>query len=287
MGVAAAVLIAWAVLASFSSHSSNSSSAAASSQPQSAGLQLPRSPSLLGAGGHGTDAAQTAEPVQTTALLQPNSLANTQTDGDWGIGPNGQPQPNIALRRRFDYFLLLQGEQDLNALANQIHQQVHAAHGAAAAQAIMALWSSYLQLQKHTWATQVNMQRSETWAPALAERSAVRRQLLGAAWAEAFYGEEENALRQTIAQASSGLPTKQATMHNEPVALPDAAERIAAHQAQWQQWEQRISTARSRVQQLHSAPELSDPQRSEAVANYLSQQFSGSELTRARALLGM
>lgn len=284
MGAAAAVLIGGAVLALFSSNSPNSP---ASSQPQSTGLQLPRSPSLLGAGGHGTDAAQKAESVQTTALQQPNSLANTQTDGDWGIGPNGQPQPSIALRRRFDYFLLLQGEQDLNALANQTRQQVQAAHGAAAAQAIMALWVSYVQLQKHTWTTQVNMQRSETWAPALAERSAVRRQLLGTAWAEAFYGEEENALRQTIAQTSSGLPTGQASTYNEPVALPDAAQRMAAHQAQWQQWEQRINTARSRVQQFNSAPELSDPQRSEAITNYLNQQFNGHELTRARALLGM
>jgi lipase chaperone LimK len=281
-GAAALLCIGWAVYAL-----SQPDSPGAHNQPGSPGLQLPRSPSLMGAGGYNTDTAQSTEATQTTEPARPNSLANTQTDGDWSIGPNGQPQPSIALRRRFDYFLLLQGEQDLSTLAAQIRQQVLAAHGAAAAQTIMALWASYLQLQQHTWATQVNMQRSETWAPALAERSAMRRQLLGAAWAEAFYGDEERALRQTIAQTSSGLPITLAAQPSDPIALPNAAERLAEHQAQWQQWEQRMSSARSRVQQLRSAPELSEPQRNEAIAGYLSQQFSGSELVRARAILGI
>jgi lipase chaperone LimK len=241
----------------------------------------------MGAGGHNTDTVQSTEATQTTEPTRPSSLANTQPDGDWSIGPNGQPQPSIALRRRFDYFLLLQGEQDLSTLAAQMRQQLQAAHGAAAAQTIMGLWVSYLQLQQHNWTTQVNMQRSETWAPALAERSAVRRQLLGSAWAEAFYGDEERALRQTIAQANSGLPITPTTQPSDPVALPNAAERLAEHQAQWQQWEQRINTARSRVQQLRSAPELSEPQRNEAITAYLSQQFSGTELVRAKALLGI
>jgi lipase chaperone LimK len=281
-GAAALLCIGWAVYAL-----SQPDSPGAHNQPGSSGLQLPRPPSLMGAGGHNTDAAQSTEATQAIELELPNSLANTQPDGDWSIGPSGQPQPSIALRRRFDYFLLLQGEQDLSALAAQIRQQIQAAHGAAGAQAIMALWASYLQLQQRSWTTQVNMQRSETWAPALAERSAMRRQLLGAAWAEAFYGDEERALRQTIAQTNSGLPVTLATQPSDPIALPSAAERLAEHQAQWQQWEQRISAARSRVQQLRSAPELSEPQRNETVANYLSQQFSGNELTRARALLGM
>jgi lipase chaperone LimK len=241
----------------------------------------------MGAGGHNTDAAQVAGTAQPAEQPQPSSLANTQPDGDWSIGPNGQPQPSIALRRRFDYFLLLQGEQDLSTLAAQMRQQIQAAHGAAAAQTIMGLWVSYLQLQQHNWTTQVNMQRSETWAPALAERSAVRRQLLGSAWAEAFYGDEERALRQTIAQANSGLPITPPTQPSDPIALPNAAERLAEHQAQWQQWEQRINAARSRVQQLRSAPELSEPQRNEAITAYLSQQFSGTELVRAKALLGL
>ncbi len=255
-----------------------------------ADLQLPHPPSLLAVGRHGADAQTNLAASGAAQPPEPNSLANTQLDGDWGVGPNGQPQPSMALRRRFDYFLLLQGEQDLNAVATRIRQLVQAAHGAAAAQQIMAVWDSYLRLQQQRWATQVDMQRRETWSPALAERSLVRRQLLGAAWAQAFYADEENALRQMIAQANSGLPataTAPVAQPTDPIALPDAAQRMAAHQAQWQEWEQRVGTARSRIAQLRSAPELSDPQRSDAIALYINQQFSGNELLRAKALLGL
>ena len=257
------------------------------------GLQLPHPPSLLAVGGHGADAQTNLAARDAAQPPAPNSLANTQLDGDWGVGPDGQPQPSMALRRRFDYFLLLQGEQDLNTVAARIRQLVQAAHGAAAAQQIMAVWDSYLRLQQQRWATQVDMQRRETWAPALAERSLVRRQLLGAAWAQAFYADEENALRQMIAQANSGLPVAATTATTPvaqptgPIALPDAAQRMVAHQTQWQEWEQRVGAARSHLQQLRSAPELSDPQRSNAIALYINQQFSGNELLRAKALLGL
>jgi lipase chaperone LimK len=282
--VAAVVLLG---LAYYAFSGAESSGQATSGTAAQAGLQLPRAPSLMGAGGHDMDAAADTALTNAAELPKPNSLANTQADGDWSIGPNGQPQPSMALRRRFDYFLLLQGEVDLSAVAAQIRKQVQAAHGAAAAQQIMALWDSYLRLQQYTWTTHVNMQRRETWAPALAERSAIRRQLLGTAWAEAFYADEENALRQMIAQANSGLPVTSATQAADPIALPDAAQRIAAHEAQWQQWEQRLAAARSRVEQLRNAPELSDPQRSEAITTYVNQQFSGSELLRAKALLNL
>lgn len=262
---------------------------AASGTPAQAGFQWPRAPSLLAAGGHDVAVAPNAATINTDEPPKPNSLANTEADGDWSIGPNGQPQPGIALRRRFDYFLLLQGEVDLSAVAAQIRKQVLATHGTAAAQQIMALWDSYLRLQQHAWATQVNMQRRETWAPALAERTAVRRELLGVAWAEAFYADEENALRQMIAQANSGLPNTTVTQTVTPAPLPallsDSAQRTAAQEAQWQQWEQRLEAARSRVAQLQSAPELSEPQRHEAISTYINQQFSGGELLRARALL--
>lgn len=260
-------------------------------------VRWPRAPSLLAAGGHQIDVATHAAPIDTAEPIKPDSLANTEADGDWSIGPTGQPQPSIALRRRFDYFLLLQGEVDLRVVAAQIRKQVLAAHGAEAAEQIMALWDRYLRLQQHGWATEVNLQHRETWAPALAERSAVRRQLLGAVWAEAFYADEENTLRHMIAQANSGLPTTSSTtsprtsaaqsvaLQPSPALLPDAAERTATHEAQWQQWEQRLEAARSRVAQLQSAPELSNSQRQDAIRTYINQHFSDGELMRAKALL--
>jgi lipase chaperone LimK len=218
--------------------------------------------------------------------LQESSLADTQADGAWSIGPNGQAQPSLALRRRFDYFLLLQGERDIAALTADIQRQVSAAHGQIAAQQVMALWASYLQLQQHRWTTQVDMQRPSTWSSALTERSMKRRELLGIAWADAFYREEEADLRQLIAKSNSQDQTAStAAERNLPNTLPDAPQRQAEVDAEWQQWSQRLEAARSQIAKLQQAPELSEPQRADAVAAYVASQFSGSELLRVKALL--
>lgn len=222
--------------------------------------------------------------------LQESSLADTQADGTWSIGPNGQAQPSLTLRRRFDYFLLLQGERDIAALTADIKRQVSAAHGQIAAQQVMALWRSYLQLQQHRWTTQVDMQRPSTWSSALTERSMKRREQLGIAWAEAFYRDEENDLRQLIAKSNGqangqDLTTASAAERNLPTALPDAPQRQAEVDAEWQQWSKRLEAARSQIAKLQQAPELSEPQRADAVAAYVTSQFSGSELLRVKALL--
>lgn len=222
--------------------------------------------------------------------LQGSSLADTQADGTWSIGPDGQAQPSLALRRRFDYFLLLQGERDIAALTADIQRQVSAAHGQIAAQQVMALWSSYLQLQQHRWTTQVDMQRPSTWSSALTERSMKRREQLGIAWAEAFYRDEEADLRQQIAKSNGqangqDLTTASAAERNLPTALPYAPQRQAEVDAEWQQWSKRLEAARSQIAKLQQAPELSEPQRADAVAAYVTSQFSGSELLRVKALL--
>lgn len=218
--------------------------------------------------------------------LQSSSLADTQADGSWSIGPNGQAQPSLSLRRRFDYFLLLQGERSLSALTAEIQRQVLAEHGALAAQQVVALWHNYVKLQQKHWNTQVDMLRPNTWASALAERSQVRRELLGIAWADAFYREEEDALRQQIAKSNGQTVTASSVQEAHlPTPLPDAAVRQAEVDAEWQQWRQRLEAASAQVAKLQQAPELSANQRTEAITAYISSQFSGTELLRAKALL--
>jgi lipase chaperone LimK len=263
-------------------------------QPTSAPKRLENTSGsrFLIADGDGTEQVKQllAADIEVKGLnLQESSLADTQADGSWSIGPNGQAQPSLALRRRFDYLLLLQGERAIPALTADIQRQVSAAHGPLAAQQIMALWASYLQLQQHRWATQVEMQRPSTWSSALTERSMLRRELLGIAWADAFYRDEENDLRQLIAksngQANDQNLTTTTAERNLPSVLPDALQRQAEVDTEWQQWSQRLEAARSQIAKLQQAPELSEPQRADAVAAYVTSQFSGSELLRAKALL--
>jgi lipase chaperone LimK len=240
---------------------------------------------FLVADGDGTEPMNVRLAQDADLSLQTSSLADTQLDGSWSMGANGQAQPNIALRRRFDYLLLLQGERSLAALTAEIQRQVSAAHGALAAQQIVALWHSYLQLQQKQWKTQVDMLRPTTWASALTERSQARRELLGIAWADAFYREEEDALRQQIAKSNGQTVAASTQEANLPAVLPDAALRQAEVDAEWQQWQRRLEAARAQVAQLQQAPELSATQRTEAVAAYINSQFSGTELVRAKALL--
>jgi lipase chaperone LimK len=238
------------------------------------------------ADGDGTEPLKPRLAEDAGLNLPASSLADTQADGSWSIGPNGQAQPSLALRRRFDYFLLLLGERSLAAMTAEIERQVLAAHGALAAQQILALWNSYVQLQQQRWTTQVDMRNPSTWASALAERSQLRRELLGIAWADAFYREEDNALRQQIAKSNGQDIVATSTPEpNQPTALPDAALRQAQADAEWQKWHQRLEAARTQVTQLQQAPELSASQRTEAVTRYINSQFSGAELQRVKALL--
>ncbi|MEY4585217.1 MAG: hypothetical protein RJB10_1714 [Pseudomonadota bacterium] len=233
----------------------------------------------------GTEPIKPRLAEDTGLNLQTSSLADTEADGSWSIGANGQAQPNMALRRRFDYFLLLQGERSVAALTAEIQRQVLAAHGALAAQQIVALWHSYVQLQQRQWRTQVDMLRPSTLSNALTERAQVRRELLGVAWADAFYREEEDALRQQIAKSNGQTVAASTQEAHLPAVLPDAALRQAEVDAEWQQWQRRLEAARAQVAQLQQAPELSATQRTDAVAAYINSQFSGTELLRAKALL--
>lgn len=238
------------------------------------------------------DAQQPSQPL-AGALPSPWSLANTslagtQADGDWGVDARGQFKASRELRRRFDYYLSLIGEiplVDIHALvlhhAKQSLQEPALGH-------VMAHWDQYVKLQQHAWKHAVDLRQPSSWGVALSERQIVRRHILGADVAYAYYSEEEEQLQQMMMQAQSGQSTRETAPVPASVALhPDSRDREAAVQLQWQQWEQRLSMARSKLGQLRQAPELSALQRQQAIESYLESQFQGDELTRARALLGI
>jgi lipase chaperone LimK len=233
--------------------------------------------------------SQTAAPIAQTFSLARTSLAGTQPDGDWTLDARGQLQPSRALRQRFDYYLSLVGEMPLADIRDQVLGSARSSLKDPAMGQVMDLWDRYVRLQQHDWKHAVDLRQPAGWSAALTERQIVRRQLLGADAAYAFYAEEERQLQQMLAQVQSGQsgPAQSSQAAPAPAPLPDASEREAAVQAQWQHWEQRVNAARERVGQLTQAPELSQPQRQQAIEAYLSSQFQGSELIRVRGLLGL
>lgn len=236
--------------------------------------------------------ADAGAPVLGTAVgpvgtALPTSLRDTDPDGDWRVDAQGRLVVERAVRRRFDYWLSSLGERSAEDLERQVLTQARQALPPAAAEQLAVVWRGYLAVQRHAWQRVVQPGQPGTWRVALEERQSVRRRLLGTAWAEAFYGDEQRRLWAQILAWESGQPLPADEAGSAVPLHPQAAQRVAEVEAQWAQWEQRLAQARSEWARLVAAPELSAVQRDEAMARWLAQRFTPSELVRVRALLGL
>lgn len=263
---------------------------------------------------YNADAQREADAARARVLKvwESGSLRGSDLDGDWGEWKDQQLQPSSSLRRRFDYLLTALGEVAAGDLRHWVEQEVSVALGSSgAARQVLAVWDRYISLQQTAFTTRADPHDAATWQPALAERTAARQWILGGDWARAFYGDEEQAFaafsEQLAAQRSGAAapPDVQAALLSAPgPALTaeqagqlhalrvqqfgaEAAERLRDEDAQWASWEQRLQAARERIQAIATAPELSAPQRIQAQRDHLAQAFSGNELVRAQALLGI
>lgn len=221
--------------------------------------------------------------------LAHTSLAGTQPDGDWGVNSQGQLTASRALRQRFDYYLSLAGEMPLTRIEATFLKAAKSELSEPALGQVFALWKRYVQLQQHDWKHVVNLQQPQSWSVALGERQIIRRQILGLDVASAFYAEEEAQLRnvQTQVEIGGSEQGSQATPNIAFALHPLAHEREATVQVQWQQWEQRLDVARNQIKAYAQASELSAVQRQQAIEQYLLNKFQGTELLRARSLLGV
>jgi lipase chaperone LimK len=223
-----------------------------------------------------------------TIDLGHTSLAGTLPDGQWATDAQGQLRIDFALRQRLDYFLTLLGEQPLDQLRALVLRSAQAELPASAVAQLMQLWDRYVQLQQHAFKTTVDLRQPSGWSAALLERQAVRSSVLGADVAYAFYAQEERELQSMLARVNDGTRGPPEQSLPTLAKLPDAPQREAQLQREWQEWEQRIEAARAQVQRLQTAPELSVVQRKSAVQQVLVSQFSeGSERLRAASLLGL
>ncbi len=268
--------------------------------------------SLLALGG-GEAGPSASAPVTRTdrtpedvlhAIFTDGSLRGSELDGGWGRWDGQRLLPDAALRRRFDQLLSTVGETTADELRQLVAWLAERDLGARGAQAVLDVWDRYLVLQRHGFREALDLNRSDRWARVLQEHQTVRRELLGAGWADAFYAEEENTLRQHLGQnlgptnASRPSPAwtdpapigmAPETWHRQRVAAlgQEAAERLLAAEREQADWDQRLSAARAAVDQLARAPELSSIQREAAIQQWVDAHFQGSDRLRAGALLGL
>lgn len=238
------------------------------------------------------------------ALFVEGSLRDASLDGDWGVDGQGRLQPSLALRRRFDQLLTTLGEVNLDELSSWLLDRTLRDVGPTASAEIMAVWTRYITLQEQRYTTEARLDDPQTWTQALAERQRARREILGPAWAEAFYREEEDALRRQAERVgpagSSGRAAEPTWLHPDPQLSADelhqrrvarygaeAAERLRAEDEAEARWQARLAQAREQVRALQQAPHLSEPQRQEAVEGWITSHFDAHEQLRVRALLGL
>lgn len=238
------------------------------------------------------------------ALFTDGSLRGSELDGGWGRWDGKWLLPDAALRRRFDQLLTTVGEATADELRQLVAWLAERDLGTQGAQEVLNVWDRYLALQRHGFRESMDLARPERWARVLQERQLVRRELLGADWADAFYAAEEDALRQRLgqklepthgaappAELSGPAPTGMApeAWHDQRVAAlgQEAADRLRAVERAQADWDQRLAAARAAVDRLVKAPELSTIQRQAAIRQWMDAHFQGSERLRAASLLGV
>lgn len=268
--------------------------------------------SLLALGGGGDDPAdgvRTTRPPRDRepedllhALFTDGSLRGAALDGGWGVWDGQRLAPSADLRRRFDQMLITLGEASVDELRQLVDWLAERDLGPSGALAVLDVWDRYLQLQQHAYREVMDLQNPERWPQVLQERQRVRRDVLGAGWAEAFYGTEERAfIHRLQGTPTQAVPQEPAWTDPAPTGISEqewqrqrmaalgveAAERLQAEERRQAEWQARLNAAREALDRIARAPELSSIQRKATAEQWLNQHFEGTERLRASALLGL
>jgi hypothetical protein len=139
-------------------------------------------------------AAQRRDPHD---VLANGSLRGTEPDGGVSVGFGGHLKPDMALRRLFDYYLVLLGETDLSSIRSLMHDDLLRRRLAPPLiDEVMAGFDRYTRYQQA--AVALANQPGLSMDQQLAQLTALRRQMLGDETAQAFYGDEQRRQQQSL-----------------------------------------------------------------------------------------
>ncbi|MFZ5529392.1 MAG: lipase secretion chaperone [Pseudomonadota bacterium] len=235
-------------------------------------------------------------------LFREGSFAGTEPSGEWCVTTDKLLKPCKGLRGRFEYYILGLGEVSIAEIRGLIQDEARIAHGDKLATEITDLFDKYWKIRTYDWKNQFVQNDRNTWMPVFEEQRSVRRQLLGQAWAEAFYADDEKNFLAYFNQLESGQapppdvgePVPQMAAGKDPAAVraeraarygEDAADRLEAVDKQWEEWDRRLAAARSEWERLKAANNLSDSQRQAEMQRYVDENFQDKDRIRAKALI--
>lgn len=201
-------------------------------------------------------------PMVDKGVSRPLSSQSARaTPQDWSV-EHGRLRPGKALRARFDRFLPVGQGVTLVDVRAALERQALPVLGRPITDEVLAVWDGYARLQSHLWRHPWVERQPQSWAPALAEQKLVRRQLLGEAWAQAFFGEEE-AHQGRLIQAEQGL------------SVDDPA------------WVLRSQAAQRHWQSLQDDASLHEGERLLLMRHYLQGHHSAAEIERLSSKLDL
>lgn len=208
-------------------------------------------------------AAAQAGMLSVDQVRSSGSLRGTDLDGDWVLP---RSQPDAALLRRFDHLLTAGGEVDRREMRAWIAREVTRQRDAAAAGQVLAAWDAHLAVLQGQPAPgqeapdnrnpQVEPVRPKPPSPPAAPRALLMPDPPAGA-------DQQQALQAQRVQRFGA----------------EVAERLRLEDAARWAWAQRLAQARARLHTLAGSVAAQEA--------YLARQFSGSELLRARTLLGL
>lgn len=234
-------------------------------------------------------------------LFKEGSFAGTEPSGDWCVA-SAKLSPCPDLRKRFEYYILGLGEVTIEDIKVLVADEARKAQGEQLGNEIMAIWDKYWQVRTYQYRNKFDQSDRSTWLAVFDEQKQVRRQILGADWAKAFFDHDEQNFKQYYAQLESGQPPPPdpgepvpqmapgkdpAAVHAERVARygQAAADRLAKVDEEWADWERRLAGARTEWDRLKNASNLSDAQRKQEMQAYINSNFKPDEHVRVAALL--
>lgn len=240
-------------------------------------------------------------PDMLRAVLYKGSFAGTRPVGDWCVDTNRRLSPCSGLRDRFEYYISGLGEISASEVRSLIEDEAQRAHGHELAAQIMIVYDRYWSVRNHESRNRVDMRDVSTWMPALQEVQALRKQILGEAWAQAFFEEDDRLFLETYQRASLGLVPKASPHDPVPLLEPgrdpeavrserierygaEAAERLAALDVQQQQFDRHVSLARAEWSRLQTQSHLSDQHKQEQLRQFIAEHFDSVNQRRAMIL---
>lgn len=204
-------------------------------------------------------AASPAAPRSVDEVRATGSLRGTELDGAWAA-PGKRREAEALLLRRFDHLLTALGETSLPEIRRFIEREVTREHGAQAAHEALAAWDEHLAVLQGRPQSQTPNSPAPEPTPRTPKRPAV-------------------APRSLLAPDRPAGEAEAQALHSQRVAHfgMAAAERLRLQDASRWEWQRRIDDARVALQSLVPAAKEAE----------LARRFSGREVPRARALLGL